>query len=113
DDRRDRLWVLGPQDTHLFPEEAALEEQLKQANPKGRLLEFCMRMRLDPPQTETDSQGPFFRANMSLRYQGETVASGPQQAASKKVAEQLAAQALLELVSHRVSGAEVVPIGSE
>ena len=26
-----------------FPEEAELEEQLKQANPKGRLLEFCMR----------------------------------------------------------------------
>jgi Cft2 family RNA processing exonuclease/dsRNA-specific ribonuclease len=113
DDRRDRLWVLGPQETRLFPEEAALEEQLKRANPKGRLLEFCMRMRIDPPQTETGSQGPFYRANMSLRCQGETVASGPQQAASKKAAEQLAAQVLLELVSHRVSGVDVVPVGEE
>ena len=113
DDRRNRLWVLGPQETHLFPEEAALEDQLKRANPKGRLLEFCMRMRIDPPQTEVESQGPFFRANMSLRYQGEIVTSGPQQAASKKTAEQLAAQVLLELVSRRVSGDDVVPIGTE
>ena len=70
-------------------------------------------MRIDPPQTETESQGPFFRANMSLRYQGETVVSGPQQAASKKAAEQLAAQVLLELVSRRVSAADVVPVGEE
>ena len=113
DDRRDRLWVLGPQDTHLFPEEAALEEQLKQENPKGRLLEFCTRMRIDPPQTETESEGPFYRATMSLRYQGETIASGPQQAASKKTAEQLAAQALLELVSDRVGVAEVISVNAE
>ncbi|MGO8748618.1 MAG: putative dsRNA-binding protein [Thermoguttaceae bacterium] len=113
DDRRDRLWVLGPQDTHLFPEEAALEAELKRANPKGRLLEFCTRMRIDPPQTETESQGPFFRATMSLRCQGETVVSGPQQAASKKAAEQLAAQVLLELVSRRVSRADLVSVGEE
>jgi Cft2 family RNA processing exonuclease/dsRNA-specific ribonuclease len=113
DDRRDRLWVLGPQDTHLFPEEAALEEQLKRANPKGRLLEFYTRMRIDPPQTETDLQGPFYRANMSLCYQGETVVSGPRQAASKKAAEQLAAQVLLELVSHRVSAADAIAVGEE
>ena len=113
DERRDRLWVLGPQDTHLFPEEAALEEHLKGANPKGRLLEFCMRMRIDPPQTETDLQGPFYRASMSLCYQDETVASGPWQAASKKVAEQLAAQALLELVSNRVSAADAIPVNDE
>jgi len=113
DDRRDRLWVLGPQDTHLFPEEAALEEQLKRANPKGRLLEFCMRMRIDPPQTETESQGPFYRAYMSLCYQGETIVSGPQQAASKKAAEQLAAQVLLELVSHRASAADAVAVSEE
>ncbi|MCY2995495.1 MAG: hypothetical protein NTY19_47670 [Planctomycetota bacterium] len=43
DQSRDRIRVICPQDTHLFSEEAELEEQLKQANPKGRLLEFCMR----------------------------------------------------------------------
>ena len=113
DQRRDRLWVLGPQETHLFPEEAALEEQLKQANPKGRLLEFCMRQRIDPPQTETASQGPFYRAQMSLNCQGETLVSGPQQAASKKVAEQLAAQVLLNLVSARNSVADVLRVREE
>jgi Cft2 family RNA processing exonuclease/dsRNA-specific ribonuclease len=113
DDRRDRLWVLGPHETHLFPDEAAQEEQLKRANPKGRLLEFCARMRIGPPETETEPEGAFFRANMSLSYQGETVASGPQRAASKKAAEQLAAQALLELVTERVIVAGVIPVNEE
>jgi Cft2 family RNA processing exonuclease/dsRNA-specific ribonuclease len=110
DDRRDRLWVLGPQETHLFPDEAALEEELKRANPKGRLLEFCTRMRIDPPQTETESTGAFFRATMSLRCQDEIIVSGSQQAASKKTAEQLAARALLELVSARVCLSDVIPV---
>ena len=113
DDRRDRLWVLGPQETHLFPEEAALEEELKRANPKGRLLEMCARMRIDPPQTETEPQGPFYRANMSLGYQGETLMSGPRQAASKKTAEQLAAQALLELLSKRSSLPDMASVSEE
>lgn len=113
DERRDRLWVCSPLETHLFPDEAELEEHLKRANPKGRLLEFCMRMRIDPPLTETDSQGAFYRANMSLSYQGETLVSGYQQAASKKAAEQLAAQALLALVSSRSSAADVVRVGEE
>ena len=34
DHRRDRLWVLGVHESGLFPEEAQLDEQLKQANPK-------------------------------------------------------------------------------
>ena len=50
---------------------------------------------------------------MSLRCQGETVTSGPQQAASKKAAGQLAAQVLLDSVSRHVSGADVVPVGEE
>ena len=99
DHRRDRLWVLGVQETRLFPEEAELEEQLKQANPKGRLLEFCMRMRIDPPVTDMQPQGAFYEANMSLCHDGRTLESGPFRAASKKTAEQLAAQALLDMVS--------------
>jgi dsRNA-specific ribonuclease len=113
DHRRDRLWVLAPKDTNLFPDEADLEEQLKRANPKGRLLELCMRMRIDPPQTELESQGPFFLANMSLSYGGESLLSGPQKAASKKTAEQLAAQALLEVISERTSAADVVRVSED
>ena len=113
DDHRDRLWVLTPGETSLFPEEAALEEQLKRANPKGRLLEFCMRMRIAPPQTETESQGAFYRASMSLCFRGETLVSGPQQAASKKAAEQLAAQVLLDLVSTRTAADDLVRVSEE
>lgn len=99
DHRRDRLWVLGVQETSLFPEEAELEEQLKQANPKGRLLEFCMRTRIDPPTTDIRPHGAFYEAKMSLCYMDRTLDSGPFRAASKKTAEQMAAQALLEMVS--------------
>ncbi|MBM4090660.1 MAG: MBL fold metallo-hydrolase [Planctomycetes bacterium] len=99
DHRRDRLWVLGVHETDLFPDEAELDERLKQANPKGRLLEFCMRMRLDPPLTDIQARGAFFEARSSLCCQGRMLESGPFRAASKKSAEQLAAQALLTMVS--------------
>ena len=59
DHRRDRLWVLAPAESGLFPEEADLEVELKQANPKGRLPEFCSWARIDPPQTQMESQGAF------------------------------------------------------
>jgi dsRNA-specific ribonuclease len=113
DHRRDRLWVLAPKDTDLFPEEAELEEQLKRGNPKGRLLEFCMRMRIDPPQTEWEPQGAFYCAKMSLCYRDESLSSGPRKAASKKAAEQLAAQALLELVSARTSVRDAVRVSED
>ena len=112
DHRRDRLWVLGVQETSLFPEEAELEEQLKQANPKGCLLAFCTRRRIDPPVTEIQPQGAFYEAKMSLCYEGRTLDSGPHRAASKKTAEQMAAQALLDRVSQGNDEHEVVRVAS-
>ncbi len=99
DQRPDRLWVLSVQDTHLFPEEASLEEELKRANPKGRLLEYCMRMRLDPPVSTIHTHGAFHEAHMTLSHHGTVLDSGPCRAAGKKTAEQLAARALLALVA--------------
>jgi Cft2 family RNA processing exonuclease/dsRNA-specific ribonuclease len=99
DHRRDRLWVLGIHESGLFPEEAQREEQLKQANPKGRLLEFCSRMRIDPPVTDIETQGAFYEARMSLDHGGRRLDSGPLQAASKKAAEQMAAAALLAAIA--------------
>jgi hypothetical protein len=106
DHRRDRLWVLAVQETSLFPDEAALEQQLKVANPKGRLLEFCTRVRIDPPVVQVQPHGAFFEATLSLQHQGRTLESGPCRAASKKTAEQLAAQALLNIVSQQVEAEE-------
>ncbi len=113
DHRRDRLWVLGIHESGLFPEEAQLDEQLKQSNPKGRLLEFCMRMRIDPPVTEMGQQGAFYEASMSLSCNDQIFNSGPFRAASKKTAEQMAAQALLDMVSRSDAGEEVVSVTDE
>ncbi len=99
DHRRDRLGVLGVHETGLFPDEAEREEQLNKANPKGRLLEFCSRMRIDPPATEVETQGAFYEARMSLDYAGRRLDSGPHRAASKKTAEQMAAATLLAAIA--------------
>ena len=101
DHQRDRLWVLGVQESSRFPDEAELEESLKQANPKGRLLEFCTRMRLEPPKSDIYPEGAFHVATMSIVFQGTQLDSGPCHAASKKTAEQLAAQSLLGLIAAR------------
>ncbi len=113
DHRRDRLWVMGVGETTLFPDEAELEESLKQANPKGQLLEFCMRMRIDHPVTEIQQQGAFYEARMTLCYEGQTLDSGLCQAASKKTAEQQAAQTLLDIVSARDDTEDVVHVGDD
>lgn len=113
DHRRDRLWVLGVHETGLFPEEAELDEQLKQANPKGRLLEFCMRMQIDPPATEMESQGAFFEARMTLDQGGRILDSGRFRAASKKTAEQMAAQALLAMVAQHEADHEILRVTEE
>ncbi len=76
DHQRDRLWVLGVQESTLFPDEAVLEESLKLANPKGKLLELCMRMRVEPPQTVVQPQGAFYAAVMTMHHAGEELTSG-------------------------------------
>ena len=48
-----------------------------------------------------------------MQYAGETLNSGPCHAASKKTAEQLAAQALLDLIAVREQADEVVQVSSE
>jgi Cft2 family RNA processing exonuclease len=113
DHHRDRLWVLGVHESPLFPEEAELEESLKQANPKGRLLEFCTRMRIDPPVADIQQQGAFYIATMSVCYAGETFDSGPCRAASKKTAEQQTAQSLLDMIFPCDRADEVVRVTQE
>ena len=113
DHRRDRLWVLSVHESGLFPEEAELDEQLKKANPKGRLLELCMRTRIDPPVTEVQPQGAFFEARTTLQYEGKILDSGPHRAAAKKTAEQLAARALLAMVAEGEDGDQVIRVNDD
>jgi dsRNA-specific ribonuclease len=113
DHRRDRLWVLGVTDTSLFPDEAKLEEQLKQSNPKGRLLELCMRLRIEPPVVDLQQEGAFYTATMTLPYSGQTLNSDPVRAASKKTAEQLAAHSLLDAISKIVDTEDLVRVADD
>jgi Cft2 family RNA processing exonuclease/dsRNA-specific ribonuclease len=96
DQRRHMLWILGPGETDVLQQEAEIEARLKDANPKGRLLELCMRMKTEPPVAEFEVAGAFHVARMRLVLEGRTIDSGEQRAASKRTAEQLAAEAVLK-----------------
>lgn len=78
--------------------EQALEHQLRKENPKGKLLEWCMRQRVDSPQLHERSEGEGFAAELSMTVGGAEVRSGWHRAGSKKLAEQLAARAFLALL---------------
>lgn len=114
DRRRSQIWVLTPQESGLFPDEVALEERLKQENPKGKLLEFCQATRLEPPvQEDLGTEGAHFLARWSLVYGETTLISEVQRASSKKVVEQLAAADLLEKVKKMEAGLQVGQVVEE
>lgn len=96
DQRRNMLWILSPGESDALRDEAELEAQLKEKNPKGRLLELCMRMKTDPPLAEFSVTGAYHVARLRLVVEGSAIDSGEQRAASKRTAEQLAAEAILE-----------------
>ena len=96
DQRRHMVWILGPGESDALRQEAELETRLKEDNPKGRLFELCMRMKTECPVAEFAVAGAFHVARMRLDIEGRTIDSGEQRAASKRTAEQLAAEAILE-----------------
>jgi Cft2 family RNA processing exonuclease/dsRNA-specific ribonuclease len=85
-------------------EDAPLAMELKAQNPKGQLLDLCARRKLPPPKLEARAErgGLIFTAELRLRLSSsEELASGFVRATSRKLAEQLAARALLERLSAR------------
>jgi dsRNA-specific ribonuclease len=70
--------------------------QLKQANPKGNLLEWCAKYKTAPPRFERDAspEGYRIRAVVSVNDQ-EEIATAWYEAAKLKTAEQAAAEAIL------------------
>ena len=81
--------------------EEILEEQLKKENPKGKLLSWCQRLRREAPEPEFLRDGSLWMAQLSLTVEEIRLESGWQRARNQKVAEQLAAQALLERLTAR------------
>ncbi len=113
DHRRGLLWPLTPAAFSPEPseEERLLAETLKAENPKGKLLEWCMRRRLDRPevQEQTDEAG-WYVIELELVLDGAQVSSGPQQATAKKTAEQLAAKVLLDRLSSQEQTVEAIEV---
>jgi dsRNA-specific ribonuclease len=104
DHRRALLWPLtqGATAPMPSPQELSFAETLKVENPKGTLLEWCMRRRLARPTTqETTDENGWHVIELEMEIEGERVSSGPQKAFAKKVAEQLAAKALLDCLRAR------------
>ncbi len=102
DHRRGILWAQTQAAMPAEPsaEELQLAETLKVENPKGKLLEWCMRRRLERPEMQEQSDDTGWHVvDMSLEIDGERVSSGPQRGYTKKVAEQLAAKLLLDRLS--------------
>jgi dsRNA-specific ribonuclease len=99
DHRRALLWPLtqAAPASVPSPQELLFAETLKAENPKGTLLEWCMRRRLDrPTMQETTDENGWHVIELEMEIEGKRVSSGPHQASVKKVAEQLAAKALLD-----------------
>ncbi|MBU1701169.1 MAG: MBL fold metallo-hydrolase [Candidatus Eisenbacteria bacterium] len=116
DNKRSLLWILGPGETDLFGDMELGLVQLKQENPKGRLLELCMRLRIDPPETVLSVDCGEHVAQSALQWNDRSYNSGPCRSPSSKAAEQLAARALLEQIAAREStdsGGAVVMVDEE
>jgi dsRNA-specific ribonuclease len=97
DERRNYLWVLSPAESSRLVDEAEQAQTLKAHNPKGRLLEHCMRLRIPSPAVEWGTEGAYHTARMRLEQDGTVFDSGTRYASERVTAEQLAARRVLEL----------------
>lgn len=106
DEDPQKLWSL------LEPEEneRQLDEQLKRDNPKGKLLEWCARRRVEAPLARFWQEGPRWLAELQLTLDGQTTSSGPQAARNQKIAEQLAARALLDALAQAQTAQAMRPV---
>jgi len=91
-----RLWPLVAAEG--APEEE-IERALKAENPKGRLLELCMRRRLPAPEVIHGASGDVHTVELRLAAPEGSLVSGAFRASSKLLAEQMAARRLLDLCS--------------
>jgi Cft2 family RNA processing exonuclease/dsRNA-specific ribonuclease len=91
-----RLWSLVPAAEGAAEEQEAAEK-LKAENPKGRLLELCMRRRLPAPEVVHSESRERHAVELRLATPDGILASGTFHASSRILAEQMAARRLLEL----------------
>ncbi len=107
---RSLVWSLGPPRGAEAPsDDDEVAQRLKAENPKGKLLELCTRRRVTPTFTATAS-GDGHAVDLSIDLGDRVITSGPKRATSKRLAEQLAAEAVLsQLAADEPSPAAAPP----
>ncbi len=96
------------------PAEEALGDALKEENPKGRLLEYLARRGLEAPEFQAeDAGGGRSRVEVSIELDGRRFESGEQLAGSPRLAEQLAARALVAAIEEAEEGVKAERVDEE
>jgi len=83
---------------------------LKAENPKGKLLELCMRRRIGAPEVTHTESGDAHAVELRLVTPEGTLASGTFRASTRTLAEQMAARRLLDLCRGEQPAAEARPV---
>ncbi len=114
---RERVWSRVPSRGGSATAAASSEGEdesaraLRAENPKGRLGEICAKRRIAAPTKTESSSGGAHTVELALEVEGRVHTSGPHRATSKKLAEQLAAKALLAQID-TPAGSEGAPIAT-
>jgi Cft2 family RNA processing exonuclease/dsRNA-specific ribonuclease len=95
DIRRTFFHVLSSSDTQTGSEEFQIECRLKDENPKGKLLEYCMKRKIPFPVFEVTVDNGYHYAVAKLVIGDKEIVSKQYRAMAKKSSEQLAAEDLL------------------
>ncbi len=99
DVRRNYCHVLASDTLADDSDEIQLEKRLKDENPKGKLLEYCMKHKLEYPRFDIETEDGFHYATANLSVNGSVLESQKWKALSIKTAQQLASEELLKVVS--------------
>jgi Cft2 family RNA processing exonuclease len=113
DFRRNFLHVVAPSETDTESDDFKLEVRLKNENPKGKLLEYCMKLKIELPSFEIELKDGFYFASTKITLDGKTISSDKCNAISKKTAEQLASEHLLSIIPSTISPSAVGIIDDE
>jgi len=97
DDIRRNFFHVCP-DAPADSPEYALELELKEQNPKGKLLEFCMKKKISLPVYTVISHDGYYFGSAVIVIDTKQLQSSECKALNKKTAEQMASQELLSLI---------------
>lgn len=103
DVRRTLFHVLPSVEVQSGSEELQIECRLKDENPKGKLLEHCMKRKIEFPLFESTLDDGYHCTVAKMTFENNVLISKPGKALSKKTSEQLAAEDLLTQLQARGS----------